>query len=326
MKKNNVKYNTSSRHTWVFILIYLFWTTLMAFLLLWAVLNEYDKTITLILSEARSFFTQLVTTRLWNTKHGGVYVPITEETQPNPYLDIPHRDITTLDGKSLTLINPAYMTRQIAEIASVEDQVHFHITSLNPIRPGNAPLEWEARALGSFSKSTDEYYDWKKSPEPNKNKIFRYIAPLVTKTSCLACHAKQGYVKGDIRGGISVSIPANKFIAAQDNHILRQVISFLILWITGILGITFTYRIIHKEYTQRSSLIEQLQKTLKEIKTLKGFIPICASCKKVRNDAGYWDQIEQYIKDHSDAEFTHGICPDCVKKLYPNSLNIKEEE
>ena len=261
MKKNNVKYNTSSRHTWVFILIYLFWTTLMAFLLLWAVLNEYDKTITLILSEARSFFTQLVTTRLWNTKHGGVYVPITEETQPNPYLDIPHRDITTLDGKSLTLINPAYMTRQIAEIASVEDQVHFHITSLNPIRPGNAPLEWEARALGSFSKSTDEYYDWKKSPEPNKNKIFRYIAPLVTKTSCLACHAKQGYVKGDIRGGISVSIPANKFIAAQDNHILRQVISFLILWITGILGITFTYRIIHKEYTQRSSLIEQLQKT-----------------------------------------------------------------
>jgi len=64
---------------------------------------------------------------------------------------------------------------------------------------------------------------------------------------------------------------------------------------------------------ERSRLIET---ALKDVKTMKGFIPICASCKKVRNDEGYWDQIEKYIRDRSDAEFTHSICPDCKKKLY----------
>jgi len=61
-----------------------------------------------------------------------------------------------------------------------------------------------------------------------------------------------------------------------------------------------------------------LQKALDEIKTLRGIIPICASCKKIRNDDGYWQQLELYIKDHSDAEFSHGICDECVRKLYPD--------
>jgi len=55
----------------------------------------------------------------------------------------------------------------------------------------------------------------------------------------------------------------------------------------------------------------------REVKILKGFLPICASCKKIRDDKGYWSQIESYIQDHSEAEFSHGICPDCAKKLYP---------
>lgn len=62
----------------------------------------------------------------------------------------------------------------------------------------------------------------------------------------------------------------------------------------------------------------QLQKALAEIKTLSGLIPICASCKKVRDDSGYWSQIEEYLSQHSDAEFSHGICPDCMRALYPH--------
>lgn len=64
--------------------------------------------------------------------------------------------------------------------------------------------------------------------------------------------------------------------------------------------------------------IKTLETALKEIKTLKGLLPICSSCKKIRDDQGYWNQIETYIEEHSDAEFTHGICPDCVRKLYPD--------
>jgi len=68
----------------------------------------------------------------------------------------------------------------------------------------------------------------------------------------------------------------------------------------------------------REKLIGKLQDALKKIKTLRGIIPICAACKKIRDDKGYWNQIEIYLRDHSEADFSHGICPECVKKLYPD--------
>jgi PAS domain S-box-containing protein len=67
---------------------------------------------------------------------------------------------------------------------------------------------------------------------------------------------------------------------------------------------------------ERENLIRELQYALDNIKTLQGLIPICANCKKIRDDKGYWNQVEGYISEHTDAEFTHGICPDCAKKLY----------
>jgi PAS domain S-box-containing protein len=70
----------------------------------------------------------------------------------------------------------------------------------------------------------------------------------------------------------------------------------------------------------REQLILQLQKALTEVKQLSGLLPICASCKKIRDDKGYWNQIESYIRDHSGVEFSHGICPDCMKKLYPDEV------
>ncbi len=69
---------------------------------------------------------------------------------------------------------------------------------------------------------------------------------------------------------------------------------------------------------QRENLIEALQKALSEVKTLRGFLPICSYCKKIRDDKGYWSQIESYIHKHSDAKFSHGICPECVKEHYPD--------
>ena len=69
---------------------------------------------------------------------------------------------------------------------------------------------------------------------------------------------------------------------------------------------------------ERNHLIESLQDSLAKIKTLSGMLPICASCKKIRDDKGYWNQIEAYLSKHSEAEFSHGICPGCAKKLYPD--------
>lgn len=72
---------------------------------------------------------------------------------------------------------------------------------------------------------------------------------------------------------------------------------------------------------EREKLIIELQESLAEIKVLSGLLPICASCKKIRDDKGYWNQIESYIGKHSDAQFSHGICPDCAKKFYADLID-----
>lgn len=74
---------------------------------------------------------------------------------------------------------------------------------------------------------------------------------------------------------------------------------------------------IRRQQTEKDQLIRQLQDALDQVKTLKGIVPICASCKKIRDDRGFWQQLESFIQKHSDAEFSHGICPDCLRKYYP---------
>jgi hypothetical protein len=72
---------------------------------------------------------------------------------------------------------------------------------------------------------------------------------------------------------------------------------------------------------EKSKVIAQLQEALAEVQILSGFLPICSSCKKVRDDRGYWNQIEAYISEHSEAEFSHSICPECARKMYPDIYN-----
>jgi PAS domain-containing protein len=80
-----------------------------------------------------------------------------------------------------------------------------------------------------------------------------------------------------------------------------------------------------KAENAKAELIDDLQEALDKVNQLGGLLPICASCKKIRDDKGYWKQIETYIRDHSEAEFSHGICPDCAKKLYPEFYDRVEK-
>jgi hypothetical protein len=189
----------------------------------------------------------------------------------------------------------------------------------------HAPEEWEVTALKSLSQKTDEYFEWAPTGH-QKHYIFRYMAPLWTEAPCLKCHANQGYVEGDLRGGISVTIPGAEVLSAQQNRILAMTLGYFIVWMIGVTGVYLAFRVIRRDYRERSDLIERLRIAINEVRTLKGFIPICASCKKVRNDEGYWEQIEKYIKDRSEAEFSHSLCPDCVTVLYPDLAKKKKSD
>ncbi len=111
----------------------------------------------------------------------------------------------------------------------------------------------------------------------------------------------------------------NEKIIAWHNTILKDASGN----ITGVLSSGQDITAKRLAAAERERLITELQEALSNIKTLRGLIPICASCKKIRDDRGYWNQLEAYIGKHSDAKFSHGICPDCAKKLYPE-LFIEE--
>ncbi len=95
--------------------------------------------------------------------------------------------------------------------------------------------------------------------------------------------------------------------------------------LTGFMGVITDITERKRADEERERLIQQLQEALAKVKTLSGLLPICSNCKKVRDDKGYWNQIDEYIRDHSDAEFTHGLCPECLKELYPN-FDISDED
>lgn len=169
--------------------------------------------------------------REWNTRHGSVYVPITEATQPNPDLQHEKRDIVTTDNLHLTMVNPAFMTRQLAELAEQHNGVKYHLTSLMPLRAANRADSWEAETLRLFTetglKERLAFIDHAPAP------VHRYMAPLMVKPECMPCHAEQAYKVGDIRGGLSITMPADKLLAIgreqQRSMLLIHGAAFLVI-------------------------------------------------------------------------------------------------
>jgi hypothetical protein len=101
--------------------------------------------------------------------------------------------------------------------------------------------------------------------------------------------------------------------------LVNRGLALFAVWVTAWLGLQ---RKITEE--RREKAVQQREKALEELKILRGFLAICASCKKIRDDAGYWKQLETYIREHSEADFSHSICPECAQKFYPD-FSLEEE-
>lgn len=427
------------------------WTLLISASLVGTIYTGHQQVQQLATKEARVHFNKDLAIRVWATKHGGVYVPTNQRTPPNPNLKhIPERDLHTSTGKNLTLMNPAYMLRQMMDEYSELYGVKGHITSLKYLNPLNAPDEWETQALIAFEQGQEEVFE---VAQIDDQPYLRLIRPMVTKEGCLKCHAFQGYDVGDIRGGVGVSVPMSPYLALRKRQNLLLFQTHSLIWLVGIVAIFYgahrshirrrehrlaqeivqerdkrlrlaidstnigpwdwniktnevyfspewkrhigyedheikgsyeewesrlhaedrqrtieslqayldgkaekyevEFRLRHKDgsyrwiYTrgiilhdeegkpqrllgchvditehklreeEKENLIEELQRALAEVKTLQGILPICSFCKKIRNDKGYYEQIEKYIHKHSGVDFSHTICPTCMKEHYP---------
>ena len=165
-----------------------------------------------------ALFRLIQLTREWNAHHDGVYVPVTDKVRPNPWLDHERRDLVTEDGIALTMINPAFMTRQIADLARQADGIQIHLTSLNPLRPANRADAWEAGVLRRFEEGLEEVVELVAGEAP----VHRYMAPLKVTEPCLGCHERQGYEVGVVRGGISITMPSAQLLELRDATRIRS--------------------------------------------------------------------------------------------------------
>ncbi|MHB8070235.1 MAG: Tll0287-like domain-containing protein [Desulfobaccales bacterium] len=308
----------------------IFWTGALALFLVWSLNNQRKAIHDLALNTARITWEKDLLYRRWNANHGGVYAPVNQKTHPNPYLaGYPERDIVTPSGRELTLVNPAYMTRQVYELVSKLTGVRGHITSLRPLRQENAADAWETQALTAFEQGIKEV----SSVENLEGQPYlRLMRPFRTEKGCIKCHTQQGYKEGDIRGGLSVSLPMAPLENIGRQYQINTWVRYILVWLLGVCGIAWGSHQLSRSLEEqrrgaeeREKLLGELQEAMAQVKVLSGILPICANCKKIRDDQGYWKQVETYIRDHSEADFSHSICPECAKILYPDLLNNKSD-
>jgi PAS domain S-box-containing protein len=222
------------------IIIAAIWTLLIASLGLWDARRSRQIQQELIYQEARTNLRKDLGFRHWAASHGGIYVPETDHTPASPYLKhIPERDITSPGGQKLTLMNPAYMLRQMMEDFEELVGIKSRITSLNPLRPENEPDEWERKALETFERGSREFGEFS---EIGGERYLRLMHPIMVEQSCLKCHEHQGYRVGDVRGGVDVSVSAAPYLAQARSTLVNHSFGLGLLWLVGLMGITLASR------------------------------------------------------------------------------------
>ncbi|MDD2699977.1 MAG: PAS domain S-box protein [Sideroxydans sp.] len=231
-------------------LLMLFWSVVVALSLGMALYSHWKSYVNALHVEASAIHAMDMEYRNWVIRSGGVYVPVTDKVQPSPWLNaVPERDVTTPGGQRLTLLNSSYVVRLVHEgLIDGGSLVHGHISSLKPINPVNMADAWERKALEAFARgdsvwaSTDEQADGKT--------YYRYMKPMVTEEACLKCHAQYGDKAGDIRGGVSISIPIDARQAEYTRDAFALAGGHGLIWVLGLLGLLRNAR------TQQRALVE----------------------------------------------------------------------
>ncbi len=258
-KRADSPFLTPLRLRWYGLGLAVFWTAVSVVSLLLYLSQNRDGVLEAARTQARSGFEKDVLYRRWNAMHGGVYVPLTEESPANPHLAVPEREITTPSGRKLTKINPAYMTRQVHELGREKTGIQGHITSLDPIRPANEADPWEKDALRRFEEGETEVSSVETVDGVSYMRLMR---PLTTEKGCMKCHGAQGYTVGSIRGGISVDVPMEPLRAIARPHAASIAVGHLVFWLAGLTAIgllarQFGMRIRDRERAQQALFQEK---------------------------------------------------------------------
>ena len=180
--------------------------------------------------KARASFKRDMLFRDWNLDHGGVYLPVNESVQPDPWNSSPNRDAVTPLGLKLTQVNPTAMIRLINQLEDSRSRFPSRITSLKPINPANEPDRWERDALGRIAAGANEVSDVTRFGEEICTRLMR---PLAMEKNCLGCHSEP---IGTVLGGMSVAVPMASLLGGVQEEKIVTSLGYGLLWALGLLG------------------------------------------------------------------------------------------
>ena len=219
---------------------------------IWNIKNLDFQAVYLATEEARSNWNKDQAFRRWASRHGGLYVKPDERTPPSPYLaHLPHRDVETAEGMKLTLMNPAYMMSQMTKEFESMYGVKGRITGQILLNPENKADPWELNALKQFDKGAKEIVE---EANIDGQPYLRLMRPMVMKKGCVKCHGHLGFKVGDIRGGVSVSVPLTHYFEAAQESKETLIFTHGVVWLVGLLTIgIFSWRGQRHEITRRQA-------------------------------------------------------------------------
>ena len=269
------------------------WTGLIILSLAVNLYQESQTNLEIARAAARSHCDQIILYRQWNALHNGVYVQVDNNTPPNPYLSsVPERDLRTPSGRRLTLVNPAYMTRQLYELALQQNKMEGRIVSLKSLRPENTPDLWETNALKALGQGAPEFSAVEHMPDQD---YLRLIQPLVAEKACMECHAAQGYKVGDIRGGISVLVPLKPLRAASRQQVFIIYLSHGLLWLLGLGGIGLASARLGKSLAQERRTEIDLQEVNQTLGSLIKAAPLAIVALDAQGCVHLWNPAAEGI-------------------------------
>ncbi|MDR1947736.1 MAG: response regulator [Desulfovibrio sp.] len=241
-----------------------FWTMLLALSFFFNYRNAYSNAEAAAHIQAATAFEKDVIYRRWNSM-SGIYAVASDFVPPNPYLDPEGRDIAVGPDLLLTKVNPAYMTRLVHELGALTSGIQGHITSTDPIRPANKPDAWESAALkileaGGNNGEISEVVNRDGKP------YLRFMGVLLTEPSCVICHPD--YTVGSLRGGISVEVPMDPFLAAADSTVKSLAVSHSGIWLLGLFTFLGGSRSISRRIKERDRAQDTLEKLTKELEAM----------------------------------------------------------
>ena len=170
---------------------------------------QYELVLSQTATQARMLSKQVLLTRKWVAEHNGLFLLKDPGVEPNPFLVEP--EITDTKGRHYVKRNPAMVTREISEYSATEGVARYRVTALKVINPLNEPDPWERASLLAFTgKKASERIE---VSHQDGHRLLRYISPLFIEPSCLECHIERGNKVGDIRGGLSMTIPLDQAFA-----------------------------------------------------------------------------------------------------------------